>query len=78
MKLWTQERQIQTDNIKYESLLERREIINSEYEDYSKSDVIRDIAEWNSDVAICKSLLESPWTNIIVSKKVVDNLKYIE
>lgn len=33
--------------IEYESLCERKELISSEYEDVSMSDVIKDIAEWN-------------------------------
>ena len=38
---------IEENRIEYESLCERQEIVESEYEDVSKSDVIKDIAEWN-------------------------------
>lgn len=41
---------IHENTIKYESLCKRLEIINSDYEDVSKSDVIANIAEWNSFV----------------------------
>ena len=38
------------NNIEYESLCNRLEIINSDYEDMSKSDVIKDVSEWNKMV----------------------------
>ena len=41
---------IEENRIEYESLCQRYEIVTSEYEDVSKSDVIKDIAEWNKDV----------------------------
>lgn len=41
---------IAENQIEYESLCERKELISSEYEDVSKSDVIKDIAEWNKEV----------------------------
>lgn len=69
--------QINNDNIKYESLCKRLDIVKSEYEDISKSDVIADIAEWNADVASYKYWTESPWTNWFHVKEVADNLKYI-
>lgn len=69
--------QINNDNIKYESLCKRLDIVKSEYEDISKSDVIADIAEWNTDVASYKYWTESPWTNWFHAQEVADNLKYI-
>lgn len=69
--------QINNDNIKYESLCKRLDIVNSEYEDISKSDVIADIAEWNADVASYKYWTESPWTNWFHVQEIADNLKYI-
>lgn len=68
---------IANNNIKYEALIERK-TLDSEYESYTKSDTIRDIAEWNKYVNTEKMLLDSPWTNALVSKKVIDELKYIE
>ena len=41
---------IEMNNIEYESLCQRLEIVNSEYEDMSKSDVIKDVSEWNKMV----------------------------
>jgi hypothetical protein len=38
------------NNIKYESLCKRLEVINSEYEDVSKSEVIKDVYLWNEKV----------------------------
>ena len=41
---------IEMNNIEYESLCNRLEIVNSDYEDVSKSDVIKDVSEWNKMV----------------------------
>lgn len=69
---------IKENRIEYESLCERQEIINSEYEDVSKSDVIKDIAEWNKDVYSYKHWANNPWTCWFYSKRVADELKMIE
>lgn len=69
---------IAENQIEYESLCERKELISSEYEDVSKSDVIKDIAEWNKDVYTYKHWTYNPWTSWFYSKKIADNLKMIE
>ena len=70
--------QIETNRIEYESLCERNEIVMSEYEDVSKSDVIKDIAEWNRKVYSYKHWAYNPWTNWFYSKRVADQMKMIE
>ena len=70
--------QIEKNRIEYESLCERNEIIVSEYEDVSKSDVIKDIAEWNKNVYSYKHWAYNPWTNWFYSKRVVDQIEMIE
>ena len=70
--------QIEKNRIEYESLCERNEIIVSEYEDVSKSDVIKDIAEWNKNVYSYKHWAYNPWTNWFYSKRVVDQMEMIE
>ena len=70
--------QIEKNRIEYESLCERNEIVVSEYEDVSKSDVIKDIAEWNKKVYSYKHWAYNPWTNWFYSKRVVDQMKMIE
>lgn len=70
--------QIEENRIEYESLCERYEIVESEYEDVSKSDVIKDIAEWNKDVYSTKHWTYNPWTSWAYSKRVADNMKMIE
>lgn len=72
------EMQITNNNIKYEALIERKSLEYSEYESYTKSDTIRDIAEWNRYVNTAKMFLNSPLTDALFSKKVIDELKYIE
>lgn len=70
--------QIEENRIEYESLCQRYEIVTSEYEDVSKSDVIKDIAEWNKNVYSEKHWANNPWTSWFYSKRVADNLKMIE
>lgn len=69
---------IEENRIEYEALCERQEIIESEYEDVSKSDVIKDIAEWNKKVYSTKHWAYNPWTNWFYSKRVADDMKMIE
>lgn len=69
---------IEENRIEYEALCERQEIINSEYEDVSKSDVIKDIAEWNKNVYSEKHWAYNPWTSWFYSKRVADDMKMIE
>ena len=70
--------QIEENRIEYNALCQRYEIITSEYEDVSKSDVIKDIAEWNKIVYSTKHWAYNPWTNWLYSKRVADDLKMIE
>lgn len=70
--------QIEENRIEYESLCQRYEIVTSEYEDVSKSDVIKDIAEWNKKVYSEKHCANNPWTSWFYSKRVVDDMKMIE
>lgn len=69
---------IEMNNIEYESLCNRLEIVNSDYEDMSKSDVIKDVSEWNKIVLEKKYWAKNPWTSWFFSQKVVDDLKYID
>lgn len=62
----------------YETLCKRLEIINSDYENVSKSDVIKDINEWNKDVYYYKYRAYSPLTNWLYNKKIADRLIYID
>lgn len=70
-------RTIQENKIEYEGLCKRYEIVKSEYEDVSKSDVIGDITAWNMKVYNTKYWSENPWTNWFNPKKIADNLYYI-
>ena len=68
---------IQKNKIEYEGLCKRYEIVKSEYEDVSKSDVIDDITAWNMEVYNTKYWSENPWTSWFNPKKIADNLYYI-
>ena len=70
--------QIEENRIEYDSLCERYEIITSEYEDVSRSDVIKDIAEWNMRVHNYKYWSYNPWTNWFYSRRIADDMKMIE
>lgn len=68
---------IQENKLKYESLCKRCEIVKSGYEDISKSDLIKDIAEWNAYVYDAKYWTNNPWTSWFNPQKIADNLDYI-
>ena len=68
---------IQKNKLQYDGLCKRYEIVKSEYEDVSKSDVIADITAWNTEVYNTKYWTENPWTNWFNPKDVADNLEYI-
>lgn len=73
----TANNEIQKNKIEYEGLCKRYEIIKSEYEDVSKSDVIADITAWNKRVYNTKYWTKNPWTNWFNPKKIANNLEYI-
>lgn len=68
---------IQENKLEYEGLCRRYEIVKSEYEDVSKSDVIGDITAWNIEVYNTKYWTDNPWTNWFNPKEIADNLNYI-
>lgn len=70
--------QIAQNKIKYDSLVARQSICASEYEDFSKSDTVRDISEWNTMVVSDKYWCNNPWTSWFYSKEVVNNLQTID
>ena len=54
----------------------QRNVIDAE--NISKSDVIKDVSEWNKMVLEKKYWSKNPWTSWFFSQKVVDDLKYID
>jgi len=73
----TANKTIQQNKINYDGLCKRYEIVKSEYEDVSKSDVIANITAWNINVYNIKYWTENPWTNWFNPKNIADNLEYI-
>ena len=71
-------KEIALGQMKYESLQARVEVINSDYEDVSKSDVIQDVTEWNQDLYSKKYYASNPWTSWFVSKRYADQFDYID
>ena len=74
----TATKQVNKNKIKYESLQRRLEIVNSEYEDVSKSDVIKDISEWNQEAYNYNYWNNNLFTNWFYNDKVAESYKYIE
>lgn len=72
------EREMKMRQIRYESLCKRLEVIKSDYEDVSKSEVIKDIAEWNQEVYDYKYWTDNIWTSWLFNKKIADSLEYID
>lgn len=68
---------IQKNRIQYEGLCKRYQVIKSDYEDVSKSDVIADITAWNIEVYNTKYWTENLWTNWFNPRTISDNLYYI-
>lgn len=73
----TAPKRIEQNRIQYEGLCKRLEVITSDYEDVSKSDVIADITAWNMEVYNIKFWSYSPWTSWFNPRKVADELNYI-
>lgn len=69
---------IEQNRIEYESLCDRVEVISSDYEDVSKSEVIKDVAEWNKRVYSYKYWAYNPWTSWFYSRRIADELETIE
>lgn len=73
----TSQKTIIQNKMEYDGLCKRYEIVTSEYEDVSKSDIIADITKWNMNVYNKKYWADNPWTNWFNSREVADDLKYI-
>lgn len=64
--------------MEYESITRQLQIIDSEYEDVSKAEIIQKVYDWNTAVYQSKYWAKSPWTNWLYNKKYSDSLEYIE
>ena len=63
--------------VEYTSLVEQKKILDSQYEDISKAEVINRIGEWNKKVEVYKYWADSLWTNWFHSKKVLNSMQCI-
>ena len=68
---------IYSNQIYHDGLCKRLEVVQSDYEDVSKSQVIKDVSEWNMNVYETKYWSESLWTNWFNPKDIADNMDYI-
>ena len=74
----TAEKDIYNAHLERECIVKQLEIINSDYEDVSKSTVIQNVYDWNEKVHDAKYWSSNPWTSWFWNKKYVDSLEYIE
>lgn len=73
----TSNKTIQQNKINYDGLCRRYDIVKSEYEDVSKSEVIADITAWNIEVYNKKYWSDNTWTSWFNPKSIAYNLEYI-
>ena len=74
----TADNAIYNAGLERECLMKQIECINSEYEDVSKTDVIRNVYEWNKKVHKAQHYSNSIWTNWFWDADYVNSLQYIE
>ena len=71
-------RTIRDNQFTYEKIMKQIEIINSDYEDVSKTNVIDEVYELNRKVDRYIYWNSNPWTSWFYDDKVVKELKYID
>ena len=74
----TVDSRIYAKQMEYESITRQLQVIDSEYENISKAEIIQKVYDWNTAVYRSKYWAKSPWTNWLCSKKYSDSLEYIE
>ena len=71
-------RTIRDNQFTYEKIMKQIEIINSDYEDVSKTNVIDEVYKLNRSVDQYIYWNSNPWTSWFYNDKVVKELKYID
>lgn len=72
------EKTIHENYIKYQGLCRELELLEANDPEISKTDVMRDIIEWNDYVIEYKEGAENKWTYIMYSQEVAENLQTID
>ena len=72
------DRNIYISKLEREAVVKQLELIDTEYEDISKTEVIEKVKDWNIDVYKEKHRINNPWTSWLFSKKYADSLEYID
>lgn len=74
-----EDKEIELNRMRYESLLKEKELAESStHDDIGRITVTKDIVAWNQEVYKQKRAVERKWINWFYSKRVVDELKYID
>lgn len=64
--------------VRHDNLTAQVKVINSDYEDISKTKAIQDVTDWNLTVYSAQYWERNPWTNWFYCEEVVDAYEYIE
>lgn len=70
--------EIEINQIKMQELLNRMEFIDTEKENVSASDLIKDISEWNQRVAQRHYWQENPVTSWLLNPEITNSMQKIE
>lgn len=70
--------EIEINQIKMQELLNRMEFIDTEKENVSASDLIKDISEWNQKVAQRHYWQENPLTSWLLNPEITNSMQKIE
>lgn len=69
---------INKSKFEYNGLVTQVECIKHNYLNISKTDVIKQVVDWNDNVRIKKEGLKNPWISWFYDKEYVDSLEYID
>lgn len=69
---------IYTRQMEREKIIKQIEVVNSDYEDVSKTQVIESVYQWNEHVYIIKHNNENPWINWFFNDRYANSLEYID
>lgn len=72
------DRHIYARQMEREKIIKQIEVINSDYEDVSKTQVIEAVYQWNEYVYITKHNNENPWVNWFFNDRYANSLEYID
>lgn len=70
-------KEVHANELEYQSLCKRIEIIDSDNNKLSRSELIKDVNNYNIRVMETNYWTENPWTNWFNPRIIADNMRYI-